>query len=76
MRAAAPTRIALSGTFERRRRIGDLRLRAGDEGRQAVDPAIGDHRLRLRLRLILGWLRTLAVLARLLLLLGSSLARD
>ncbi|CCE11159.1 membrane hypothetical protein [Bradyrhizobium sp. STM 3843] len=64
VRAAAPPRIALATTFEAGRRVRDLRLRAGDEGRQAVDAAVGDHGLRLRLGLILR-LRTLAKLARL-----------
>ena len=68
MRTPAATRIALGSALEGGRRVGDLRLRSGDEGRQTVDPAVGDHRLGLRLRLVLGGLRTLAVLARLTLL--------
>ncbi|MGY3449467.1 hypothetical protein ACVILH_001809 [Bradyrhizobium sp. USDA 4353] len=63
MRPATAPWITLGATFERGGRIGDLRLRAGDEGRQAVDPAVGDDRLRLRL--ILRRLRTFAMLARL-----------
>jgi len=74
MRPAAPARIALAATaaFIIALAAIDLRLRAGDEGGQAVD-AVGDRRLRLRrLRLILR-LRTMfamltvtAMLARLL----------
>ena len=64
-----------------RRAAIDLRLRAGDERRQAIDAgAIGNHRLRLRLRLKLR-LRTmiamLAMFARLMLvarLIGLALA--
>ena len=78
MRPAAPPREALAATtiasFQAARRTGRLRLRAGDEGRQAVDIAgIGDDRLRLvrRLRLLILRLRTMvafAMLARLLLI--------
>jgi hypothetical protein len=55
MRATPAPRVALAATFEAAAIAVELRLRAGDEGRQAVDAAIiGDHGLRLRrLRLIL-----------------------
>src|ERR1700760_4957283 len=54
IRPAPTPRITLRARLEGRRRIRDLRLRSGNEGRQAIDADIGDHRLRLRLgRLIL-----------------------
>lgn len=79
MWAASPPRIALAttavATLEAARGGAGLRLRAGDEGRQAIDIAgIGDDRLRLVLRLWLLMilrLRTMvafAMLARLLLI--------
>jgi len=79
MRTAAPARITLATTtvaaFEPPRRTIGLRLRAGDEGRQAIDiTGVGDDRLRLvrRLRLLMILrLRTMiafAMLARLLLI--------
>jgi len=60
MRPAPPPRVTLATRFEGGRRIRDLRLRSGDERRQAVDAGIGDHRLRLRLRLILRLLTRFA----------------
>ena len=55
MLPAPASRIALAAAFEAAGIAVDLRLRAGDEGRQAIDAAIVcNHRLRLRrLRLIL-----------------------
>src|SRR5258707_8350509 len=51
VRPAAATRETLSA-FEAARTAIDLRLRSGDERRQAIDAdAIGNHRLRLKLRL-------------------------
>ena len=81
MGPAPPTRepLATAVTFKSALAAIDLRLRAGDERGQPVDAAIvGDHRLRLRLRLILR-LRTMlaiALLARLLLvaLVGLAIA--
>lgn len=81
MRPATPARktIAATATLKTSLAAIDLRLRAGDERGQPVDAAIvGDHRLRLRLRLILR-LRTMlaiALLARLLLvaLVGLAIA--
>src|SRR4051812_36590258 len=55
MRPAPPPRVTLATRFEGGRRIRDLRLRSGDERRQAVDAGIGDYRLWLRLWLWL-WL--------------------
>ena len=49
MRPAPPPRVTLATRFEGGRRIRDLRLRSGDERRQAVDAGIGDYRLWLRL---------------------------
>ncbi|KRQ13224.1 hypothetical protein AOQ71_14825 [Bradyrhizobium manausense] len=71
MRPAASPRITLApaaiATFEAAGRPGGLRLRAGDEGRQAIDAAgIGDDRLRLVLRLrllVILRLRTMVALA-------------
>ena len=65
MRPAAPARETLAATalFISAGRAIHLRLRAGDEGRQAIDAAgVGDHRLRLGLRLILR-LRTMLAFA-------------
>ena len=64
MRPAPPAREALAGATAIKTSLAavDLRLRAGDERRQAVDAAIvGDHRLRLRLRLILRLWTMLAI---------------
>ena len=60
MRPAAPSREALAATaFETARAAIDLRLRSGDERRQAIDADIvRDYRLRLGLRLKLR-LRTM-----------------
>ena len=54
MRAAAPPREALAATaFEAARAAIDLRLRSGDERRQAINAdVVRDYRLLLRL-----WLR-------------------
>src|ERR1700694_5079659 len=53
VRPAAPAREALAIALEAARGAIDLRLRSGDERRQAIDAdIIRDHRLRLRL-----WLR-------------------
>ena len=63
MRPAAPARETFTAAiaFEAGRAV-HLRLRSGDEGRQAIDAAgIGNHRLRLGLRLILR-LRTMLAL--------------
>ena len=63
MRPAAPARetFAAATAFEPAGGAIHLRLRSGDEGGQAVDAAsVGNHRLRLGLRLIL---RLRAVLA-------------
>jgi hypothetical protein len=68
MRPAPPPRVTLATRFEGGRRIRDLRLRSGDERRQAVDAGIGDYRLWLRLWLVLRLLTRFArftVLARL-----------
>src|SRR4051812_20993838 len=83
VRPAAPARKAFAAAiaFETGSAV-HLRLRAGDEGGQAIDAGIGNHRLRLGLRLILR-LRTMfalftMVLARLLIavaLEGLTLAR-
>ena len=65
VRPAAPARETFAATtaFETAGRAVHLRLRSGDEGRQAIDAAvIGNHRLRLGLRLILR-LRTMLALA-------------
>ena len=66
MRPATPARETLAATtalFISARGAIHLRLRAGDEGGQAIDAAIvGNHRLRLRLRLILR-LRTVLTIA-------------
>ncbi len=65
MRPAAPARETLTATalFISAGRAIHLRLRAGDEGGQAIDTAgIGNHRLRLGLRLILR-LRTMLAFA-------------
>src|SRR5262245_42941331 len=85
MRPATSAREAIAAAIALISAI-DLRLRSGDERRKAVDAAIvGDHRLRLRLRLILRLRTVLAVaplaavakFARLLLvaLIGLTLAR-
>ena len=61
MRTAAPARETFTAAiaFESGRAV-HLRLRAGDEGRQAIDAAgIGNHRLRLRLRRLILRLRTM-----------------
>src|SRR5438093_8609585 len=66
MRPAAPARETLAATtlFISAGRAIHLRLRAGDEGGQAIDAAgVGDHRLRLGLRLILRLRTMLALLA-------------
>ena len=65
MRTASPARETFTAAtaFISAGRAVHLRLRSGDEGRQTVDAAgIGNHRLRLGLRLIL-WLRTVLALA-------------
>ena len=81
MRPAATARETFAATtaFKPAGRAVHLRLRAGDEGGQAIDAAgVGNHRLRLGLRLILR-LRTmlaLAMFARLLVaLVGLAAAR-
>src|SRR5882724_4910159 len=66
MGPAAATRETLAATaFKTTRAAIDLRLRSGDERRQAVDAdAIRNHRLRLRLRLRLKLrLRTMLAMA-------------
>src|SRR5438445_11210173 len=66
MRPAAPARETFAATalFISAGRAIHLRLRAGDEGGQAVDAAgIGNHWLRLGLRLILRLRTMLALLA-------------
>jgi hypothetical protein len=77
VRPAAPARetFAAATTFEPGRAV-HLRLRAGNEGGQAIDAAgIGNHRLRLGLRLILR-LRTMLALAMMFArLVGLTLAR-
>ena len=68
MRPAAPARETLAATafFITAGRAIHLRLRAGDEGGQAIDAAgVGNHRLRLGLRLILR-LRTMLAFAMML----------
>src|SRR3954468_9168216 len=65
MRPAAPARetFATAALFKAAGRAIHLRLRAGDEGGQAIDTTgVGDHRLRLGLRLILR-LRTMLAFA-------------
>ena len=65
MRPAAPARetFAAAALFKSAGRAIHLRLRAGDEGGQAIDAAgVGNHRLRLGLRLILR-LRTMLAFA-------------
>src|SRR5258708_26638047 len=63
MGPAAPPRKTLAATLETARAAIDLRLRSGDEGRQAIDAdIIRDYRLRLRLRLKLR-LRTMLAMA-------------
>jgi hypothetical protein len=66
MRPATPARETLTATttfFISTGRAVHLRLRAGDEGGQAIDAAaIGNHGLRLWLRLILR-LRTVLAIA-------------
>ena len=80
MRPAAPARETLAATapFKSAGRAIHLRLRAGDEGGQAIDAAgIGNHRLRLGLRLILRLRTMLAfamVFARLLVAVGLAVA--
>ena len=79
MRPAAPARetFAAAIAFETARRTIHLRLRSGDERRQAIDAAgIGNHRLRLGLRLIwrLGTLLAMAFARLLVALVGLSLA--
>ena len=63
MRPAAPARKAFAATaaFKVALAAIDLRLRAGDEGGQAID-AVGDHWLRLRLRRLILRLRTMLAL--------------
>ena len=64
MRPATPAReaITVAIAFETALAAIDLRLRAGDERGQPVDAAvIRDHRLRLRLRLILRLRTMLAI---------------
>src|SRR5438132_13731362 len=80
MRPAAPARETLTATalFVTAGRAIHLRLRAGDEGGQAIDAAgVGNHRLRLGLRLILRLRTVLAfamMLARLLVAVGLAVA--
>ena len=64
VRPASPARETFAaGTAFKSGRTVHLRLRAGDEGGQAIDAAgIGNHRLRLGLRLILR-LRTVLAFA-------------
>ena len=85
MRPAAPARetFAAAALFKAAGRAIHLRLRAGDEGGQAIDAAgIGNHRLRLGLRRLILRLRAMLALftmmfARLLVarLVGLTLAR-
>jgi len=78
--APAPRKaIALGTGFISARAAIDLRLRSGDERRQAIDPAgVCDHRLGLRLRLILRLRAVFAVALlfarRLLALIGLTVA--
>src|SRR6478672_2980290 len=81
MRPAAPARETFAATttlFISAGRAIHLRLRAGDEGGQAIDTAgIRNHRLRLGLRLILRLRTVLAlamVFARLLVAVGLAVA--
>jgi hypothetical protein len=76
VRPAPPAREALAAAAALETALAaiDLRLRAGDERGQAVNAAIvGDHRLRLRLWLILR-LRTMLAGLLLLALIGLALA--
>ena len=66
MRPAAAAREAFAAAiaFEAAGAAIDLRLRAGDERRQAIDAAsVGNHRLRLRLRRLILRLRTMLAVA-------------
>ncbi len=80
MRPAAPARETFAATalFIATGRAIHLRLRAGDEGGQAIDAAgVGNHRLRLGLRLILRLRTMLAfamMFARLVALVGLAVA--